>query len=141
MMFWTRQELREEIENLKSENLLIREESDRHYQLWIDEKAEVEQLKKLAIPLGYNISEYIRMANSETLEFDNGDIFADKTLPERIKYIVDSHARLKAEVERLTKAGDAMEVTLQADFNGCPYEPTIVREAMIYWQKAKGVQS
>ena len=68
----------------------------------IDElKAEVEGLKKPAVIGGYNFSEYIRMANSETLEFDNGDIFADMTLPERIKYIVESHARLKAEVERL----------------------------------------
>ena len=86
---------------------------------FIDElKAEIESLKKPAIIGGYNLSEYIRMANSETLEFDNGDIFADMTLPERIKYIVESHARLKAEltdckveadrlkaeVERLTKA-------------------------------------
>ena len=66
-------------------------------------KAEVESLKKPAVIGGYNISEYIRMANSETLEFDNGDLFADMTLPERIKYIVESHSRLKAEVERLTK--------------------------------------
>ena len=66
-------------------------------------KAEVESLKKPAVIGGYNISEYIRMANSETLEFDNGDLFADMTLPERIKYIVESHARLKAEVERLTE--------------------------------------
>ena len=43
------------------------------------------------------------MANSETLEFDNGDIFADMTLPERIKYIVESHARLKAEVENFNE--------------------------------------
>ena len=64
-------------------------------------KAEVERLNKPAVIGGYNISEYIRMANSETLEFDNGDIFADMTLPERIKYIVESHAKLKAEVERL----------------------------------------
>lgn len=61
-------------------------------------KAEVERLEKPAVMGGYNISEYIRMANSETLEFDNGDMFADMTLPERIKYIVKSHARLQAEV-------------------------------------------
>jgi cell division protein FtsB len=72
-------------------------------------KAEVERLSQPAIIGGYNLSQYIRMANSETLEFDNGDIFADMTLPERIKYIVESHARLKAEVERLTKAGDELE--------------------------------
>ena len=75
-------------------------------------KAEVERLSQPAIIGGYNISEYIRMANSETLEFDNGDIFAGMTLPERIKYIVESHARLKAEVERLTKAGDNLEQVL-----------------------------
>jgi len=57
------------------------------------------------------------------------------------RLLEEENARLKSEVERLTKAGDAMEMTLQADFNGCPYEPTIVREAMIYWRKAKGVQS
>ena len=57
------------------------------------------------------------------------------------RLLEEENARLKDEVERLTKAGDAMEMTLQADFNGCPYEPTIVREAMIYWRKAKGVQS
>ena len=49
----------------------------------------------------------------------------------------EDYARLKADVERLTRAGDAMEMTLQADFNGCPYEPIIVREAMIYWRNAK----
>ena len=63
--------------------------------------AEVERLKKPEIIGGYNLSEYIRMAHSETLEFDNGDIFAGMTLPERIKYIVESHARLQSEVERL----------------------------------------
>jgi hypothetical protein len=51
--------------------------------------------------------------------------------------LFEQATRLKAEVERLTKAGDAMEMTLQADFNGCPYEPIIVREAMIYWRNAK----
>jgi regulator of replication initiation timing len=65
-------------------------------------KAQVERLSQPAIIGGYNLSQYIRMANSETLEFDNGDIFADMTLPERIKYIVESHARLKADVDRLT---------------------------------------
>jgi hypothetical protein len=71
-------------------------------------KAEVERLSKPAIIGGYNLSQYIRMANSETLEFDNGDIFAEMTLPERIKYIVESHARLKAEVERWSVAGELM---------------------------------
>ena len=76
-------------------------------------KAENERLKKPAIIGGYNISEYIRMANSETLEFDNGDIFADMTLPERIKYIVESHARLKAEVQRLKAVSTIEQRTIQ----------------------------
>jgi uncharacterized small protein (DUF1192 family) len=87
-------ELHDKIRNSEQENARL--------------KAEVEMLSKPAIIGGYNLSQYVRMADSETLEFDNGDIFADMTLPERIKYIVESHARLKAEVERLTKAGDAM---------------------------------
>jgi regulator of replication initiation timing len=102
-------------------------------------EAEVERLSQPAIIGGYNLSQYIRMANSETLEFDNGDIFADMTLPERIKYIVESHARLKAEVERLTKAGDAMASSIQfneemsQDYNG----PTIVHQSVQRWNAAK----
>ena len=92
-------------------------------------KAEVERLSQPAVIGGYNLSQYIRMANSETLEFDNGDIFADMTLPERIKYIVESHARLKAEVERLTKAGDLM--CRMAGNN------QVINR---HWKTAKGVQ-
>jgi len=45
--------------------------------------------------------------------------------------------KLKHQVQNLKAAGDAMEMTLQADFNGCPYEPMIVREAMLKWRLAK----
>jgi archaellum component FlaC len=85
-------------------------------------KAEVERLSKPAIIGGYNLSQYIRMANSETLEFDNGDMFADMTLPERIKYIVESHARLKAEVERLTELNATISLRYDATksmLDGC----------------------
>ena len=102
---------------------------------FIDElKAEVESLKKPAIIGGYNLSEYIRMANSETLEFDNGDIFADMTLPERIKYIVESHARLKAEVERLRKAGDEL---LHEWSSGDEKEARNFMKALVIWRAAK----
>jgi len=90
------EEAREELKLVDEENKDLRAENTRL-------KAEAESMKKPAVVGGYNISEYIRMANSETLNFDNGDIFADMTLPERIKYIVESHARLKAEVERLNE--------------------------------------
>lgn len=125
-------ELNAEIKLLKAELTDCKAEADRL-------KAEVERLKKPAVIGGYNISEYIRMANSETLEFDNGDIFADMTLPERIKYIVESHARLKAEVERLRKAGDEVASSIQfneemaKDYNG----PTIVHQCVQRWNAAK----
>jgi uncharacterized small protein (DUF1192 family) len=97
-------------------------------------KAEFERLNRPAIIGGYNLSQYIRMANSETLEFDNGDMFADMTLPERIKYIVESHARLKAEVERLTKAGD--EVIRQWS-SGDEKDAQNFLKALVIWNAAK----
>lgn len=39
--------------------------------------------------------------------------------------------------ERLLKAGDAMEIALQADFNGCPYEPLVIMQAIRRWRTAK----
>jgi hypothetical protein len=51
---------------------------------------------------GYNLSKYIRLSNEETLEFDAGDYFAGKTLPERIKYIVDAYKKLEEEVNRIS---------------------------------------
>jgi hypothetical protein len=113
-------------------------------------KAEVERLKKPAVIGGYNISEYIRMANSETLEFDNGDIFADMTLPERIKYIVESHARLKAEVERLEAWKREAETQLKLAEHWVNQSNTIVErltkggdrlaelsDTTIWWDKVK----
>jgi hypothetical protein len=47
------------------------------------------------------------------------------------------YCRLQAEVQRLRKAGDAMEIALQADFNGCPYEPLVIMQAIRRWRTAK----
>lgn len=47
------------------------------------------------------------------------------------------YARLKEEVERLTKAGDMMNVTLNAYYNGWPYDLLIVRDVMLRWNAAK----
>jgi cell division protein FtsB len=104
-------------------------------------KAEVERLSKPAIIGGYNLSQYIRMANSETLEFDNGDIFADMTLPERIKYIVESHARLKAEVERLTKENETRRKDMELLF--ASYKQALEDIHRLHWdlRTAKEVQS
>jgi len=100
-------------------------------------QAEVERLAKG----GYNLFKYIRLANSETLEFDDGDIFSKMTIPERIKYIVESHARLKADVERLTNAGDR----LWAFAHNCVVRgvyPKAAQERINTWNAAKeGKQS
>jgi len=39
--------LKAEVAHLQSENLLVREESDRHYQLWVNRGHEIERLNSL----------------------------------------------------------------------------------------------
>jgi predicted RNase H-like nuclease (RuvC/YqgF family) len=79
-------------------------------------KAEVEELKSQPDPL-------------------TAYLYADTLRRDDIK-------TLKAHIDRLTKAGDAMAMTLQADYNGVPYEPSVVINAIIYWNAAKeGKQS
>ena len=62
----------------------------------------------------------------------------------KLKVAMQENARLKAEVERLTKAGDAMASSIQfneemsQDYNG----PTIVHQSVQRWNAAKeGKQS
>ena len=74
-------------------------------------KAEVEELKSQPDPL-------------------TAYLYADTLRRDDIK-------TLKAHIERLTKAGDAMAMTLQADYNGVPYEPLVVVNAINYWNAAK----
>ncbi len=47
---------------------------------------------------------------------------------------------LKAENERLRKAGDAMHLAHEANFNGYPYTQNQVEKAMKAWRAAKGVK-
>jgi phage host-nuclease inhibitor protein Gam len=69
-----------EVSHLTEENLLVREESDRHYGLFIKANAEVERWES-----------------------------ENKLKAVRIEaQILDRLVELKAEVERLTKAGDAI---------------------------------
>ena len=69
-------ELQEQISQLKDENQLVRQESDRHYQLWVDSQALYDKA----------VHQY------------NGVVDAQlKTIVER----TDEIGRLKAEVERL----------------------------------------
>ena len=88
----------------------------------------------------YKLSQqWKREADAETLKFDSGDWFASKTLPERIKHIIEANAfsndqwkdvdaenaRLKAEVERLTELNATISLRYDATksmLDGCAKE-------------------
>ena len=74
--------------------------------------------------------------NMKALEQSLNDHMEICRLKRKAKRFKAENARLKAEVERLCKAGDAMEVSLQANFNGCPYEPIVIIEVIRRWRNA-----
>jgi hypothetical protein len=98
---------------------------------------------------------WVENAYYEYLKADYAVLKADAQLV--VKHLGEAcaeNASLKAEVERLrassfvtavpvkqyerlVKAGDAMEIALQADFNGCPYEPLVIMKAIHRWRTAK----
>jgi serine protease inhibitor len=57
-------------------------------------------------------------------------------LRRKVKRLKAEVKRFKTEVDRLCKAGDAMKVSLQANFNGCPYEPLVIAEVISRWRNA-----
>jgi len=66
---------------------------------------------------------------------------SEDCLVEMISNGVKEIKRLKAENERLRKAGDAMHLAHEANFKGHPYTQNQVEKAMKAWLAAKGVQS
>jgi cell division protein FtsB len=44
-----------EVEHLTSENLLVREESDRHYKLWVQRGYQLDKLRKLGTEMGKHL--------------------------------------------------------------------------------------
>jgi hypothetical protein len=104
-----------EVSHLTEENLLVREESDRHYGLFIKANAEVEEWKKdnrfKAVRIEAQILDRLVELKEENArlnsliansEHENARLKAEVT---DLKFTAD---RFKAEVERLTKAGDAI---------------------------------
>ena len=53
------------------------------------------------------------------------------------KQLMAQHCDISCENIMLRKAGDAMAITLQADYNGVPFESLVVINAIIYWNAAK----
>ena len=47
--------LQAEVEHLTSENLLVREESDRHYKLWVRRGYQLNKLRKLGTEMGKHL--------------------------------------------------------------------------------------
>jgi predicted RNase H-like nuclease (RuvC/YqgF family) len=136
----------EEYERLQSENKLVREESDRHYQLWVNSQADLEKsdgvVWTLAVEnthLKAEVTDLKSMADRFKAEVES--LMTNPT-SRLLRAEREDYARLKAEVERLTKAGDNMERAIQA--NGCDdngdWDDN--EDAMAKWNAAKeGKQS
>jgi len=109
----------EEIARLKSENLLVREESDRHYGLWVQSQAEVADLKSTADRLKAEVE---RLEKGIQPEGSNDAVGrAVELLLEKEKEI----ANLKAEVERLTELNATLSLRYDATksmLDGCAKE-------------------
>jgi len=56
------------------------------------------------------LQEWKRDADAETLKFDSGDWFASKTLPERIKHIIDANAFSNDQYNELVKQIEHLEL-------------------------------
>jgi predicted nucleic acid-binding Zn-ribbon protein len=63
--------LKAEVERLTSENLLVREESDRHYQLWVNRGHEIDRLRKLGTEMGKHLPD-TDAANRAYIDFEAG---------------------------------------------------------------------
>jgi hypothetical protein len=63
--------LKAEVAHLQSENLLVREESDRHYQLWVNRGHEIERLRRLGTEMGKHLPDTDK-ANQAYLDFEAG---------------------------------------------------------------------
>jgi hypothetical protein len=63
--------LKAEVAHLQSENLLVREESDRHYQLWVNRGHEIERLRKLGTEMGKHLPDTDE-ANRAYIDFEAG---------------------------------------------------------------------
>ncbi len=104
----------EEIARLKSENLLVREESDRHYGLWVQSQAEVADLKSTADRLKAEVE---RLEKGIQPEGSNDAVGrAVELLLEKEKEI----ANLKAEVELWKLRSDNWQKFCQATKEGKP---------------------
>ena len=57
-----------------------------------------------------SLQKWQQEANSETLEFDNGDLFAGMTLPERIRYMTESHSTLRLVAEENKREAEATRI-------------------------------
>ena len=97
----------EEYERLQSENKLVREESDRHYQLWVNSQADLEKsdgvVWTLAVEnthLKAEVTDLKSMADRFKAEVES--LMTNPT-SRLLRAEREENARLKAEVERLTK--------------------------------------
>jgi chromosome segregation ATPase len=112
-------------------------------------KAEVERLQSIhsidSIGIEQLKAEVERLTSDIQMEKENEDRLVREWqrannevygLQRQVAALIDDQTRLKAEVERLTKAGDSMALEFQT------YFPLIDKIALLdEWRAAKGVQS
>lgn len=107
--------LRYELELLQSENKLVREESDRHYQLWVDSKADLEKsdgavwtllVENARLKAEVESVRQVAQDNKTETEATRIENASLNNYIERLEVrnaeLVPENASLKAEVERLT---------------------------------------
>jgi len=100
----------EEYERLQSENQLIREESDRHYQLWVNSQADLEKSDGVVWTLSvenFRLKAELTDLKSTADRFE-AEVEALMTSPTSrlLRAEREENARLKSEVERLGKLED-----------------------------------
>lgn len=108
--------LRYELELLQSENKLVREESDRHYQLWVNSQADLEKsdgvVWNLAVENTHLKAELTDLKSTTDQFKAEVDSLMTNPTSRLLRAEREENARLKAEVDRLTKAGDEMALNL-----------------------------
>jgi predicted RNase H-like nuclease (RuvC/YqgF family) len=116
-------------------------------------QAENERLRKYWKATGEGVNRYVGKsieledkvaalhAENEGLQNELHDAFEDiEREMRKVRDLNEAGLKLQAENERLRKAGDAMHLAHEANFNGYPYTQNQVEKAMKAWLAAKGVQ-
>jgi hypothetical protein len=125
-----------ELAHLKSENLLIREESDRHFGLWVESQAENARLKAEV----ERLTEVIK-AQAKGLDEKFGREGGQPSLSDSPTWqAIGAYAELKEDYARLKAEADQMATILsdllQSDFIACSISRGVIKSTLNKWNAA-----